>query len=118
MAQTVVDQLEPVQIQEQHRDVRTVMHRDVQRVFEAVEKIQAVREPGQRIGHLATRDIGHRTRHADCLAALVPDGDSAAQDPDVTAAFLPDAAFRNQFFGPAFDMRGNFRVHPFHVRVV
>ena len=47
VAEAVVDELEPVEVEEQHRDRRVVATRALQRVGQAVVQQRPVREPGQ-----------------------------------------------------------------------
>ena len=89
MAQTVVHQLEAIEIQEQD-GVQAVRPSAApcQRSAQAVEEQHAIGQAGQRIGHLAQRDVGHRAGHAIAAIVAVPDRQAARQHPAIAAVLV------------------------------
>ncbi len=57
VTQVVVDRLEPVEVEIEHREERLVPADARQRAFEPVEQQHAIREPGERIVERAVAEV-------------------------------------------------------------
>ena len=95
MAQAVVDVLEPIEVDEEHRDLGAHPGAVLQRLIQAVEKQRPVRQPGHRVvisvahrfdrarvGQGKARLLGERCQH---LAPVVDIGRLGKHDRHETA---------------------------------
>ena len=117
VAEAVVDDLEPVEVDEQHREA--VLGAPLGAAEGAAEQVgeqRAVGEAGQGVvegvveqlllRQLALGDVGERPRHPVRLPGLVAHRHAAAQHPAIAAVLVQDAVLD-------LELRG----HPLHVRV-
>ena len=102
VAQRVVDELELVEVGEQHGDRAAVAPAAGERALEAVERERAVRQPGERVVHRPVADLlvdavavdraGDDVRHGAQEVGLV--GGEPARRARVRAEHAPDAVAR------------------------
>ena len=105
MAEAVVDQLEAVEVDEQHgKAVRGRAARLEQRPVEQLGEQRAVGQARQAVVQSGVRelvldaaalgDVGLRSRHSNRAAGLVTHGDAAAQHPAVRAVEVATSGIR------------------------
>ncbi len=131
MPQTVVDQLEAIQINEKLTGEQVVVIMDllpafliqnriliqnIERGFELIYEIDAVGEPGQRVGNLSLGDVGLRAGDADGASVAISDGDSPAQYPDEAAVLVTHAVFAGEFGGCARQVSGDLSLDAAAIR--
>ena len=91
MPQTVVHQLETVQIQKKQREVAAGLFLVAfKESLQPVEHGEAVGQTAQRIGQFSGRDIGLGTRDAQCPAVRVSHRGATGRDPPPRAVGMAD----------------------------
>src|SRR5687767_8351425 len=92
--ETVVDDLEPVDIQKQDRKHQILVPLGASnQAAEPVEEQCAVRQAGERIGHLGSGDVGLGACHPMRLALRIADSEGPAQHPSIGAVSVKDSMF-------------------------
>jgi hypothetical protein len=92
MSQAVVDQLEPVDIQEHHRELRgRVGAIGGEFLFQTVHEQETVGQSGERIENLAGGNVAHGTSHPQNFAGAILHGRAAAANPPVGPIPVPHA---------------------------
>ncbi len=91
VSQAVVDDLEVVEVEEEHRDATGAARRAIHRLADPVHEERAVREAGEGVvdglvgealtDRLAFGDVLDLADHVDGLAARISDGGDAQRDP-------------------------------------
>ena len=92
VAQTVVDNLEAVQIEKQDSELTAGVGAMVrERSLEAIDQEHPVRQPREDVDHFAFGDVRLRACHADRVPQLVAHGHAARQHPAVGARGMSHA---------------------------
>ena len=102
VVEAIVYDLEAIEVEEEDgAPVRLLALRALQGLGQAIQEERAVRKAGERIVQcvvdelllrgLAGGDVGHRAGYPGRLAILVPDRDTAAENPPVAAVGVPDS---------------------------
>src|SRR5450432_477344 len=107
MSEAVVDQFEPVEVDEQDSEKGTFLTSGLDCRLEAVNEVRPVWDVGKWVRDFAFGNIGQRAGHPDSVAGRVADGDTTTKGPDVSAGLMAHPVFTNELGRFAVEMHSN-----------
>src|SRR5450432_3395818 len=117
MTETIVDDLEPVQVDKQNCEkTGTRILAFLDSAFQLIGKVASVRQVREGIGGLAFGDIRLRTRDSDGSAAGITDCYPPAQHPDIASVLIADSVLARELRRHTLAVRGKLAAHTGFIR--